>query len=280
MKIQQNYILLHISQTIKLNSAWILSIPHLHRYNLWDKNIHQKHLIFHLSHKTAVCFCHILQLRWCRFCKSLLCLTMNPVHWRYVGHTVLICFSALRGRLSQRQCWTRTPPALPSRLRRAKEIPAGFASASLTGLSVEMPVISQPGVVECKTVAERAAVWVLSVGTGDVVVLGARSVRRLQELGRSRIGQWAPTPLALVVRLGSLSVKSRILQNRRSIMEITTPGWNLQVTALGRKAECVCDSVFLVSVPTCLRLLIGLLVLACTTLCNELTDDRTDLMQV
>lgn len=160
---------------------------------------------------------------------------MNPVHWRYVGHTVLIRFSALRGRLSQRQCWARTPPALPSRLRRAKEIAASFASASFTGLSVEMPVISQPGVVECKTVAERAAVWVLSVGTGDVVVLGARSVRRLQELGRSCVCQWAPTPLALMVRLGSLRVKSRILQNRRSSMEITTPGWNLQVTALGRQ---------------------------------------------
>lgn len=51
MKIQQNCILLHISQTIKLNSAWILSIPHLHRCDLWDKNIHQKHLIFYLSHE-------------------------------------------------------------------------------------------------------------------------------------------------------------------------------------------------------------------------------------
>lgn len=199
---------------------------------------------------------------------------MNPVHWRYVGHTVLICFSALRGRLSQRQRWTRAPPALPSRLRRAKEIAASFASASFTGLSVEMPVISQPGVVECKTVAERTAVWVLSVGTGDIVVLGARSVCRLQELWRSCIGQGAPTPLALMVRLGSLCVKSRILQNRRS--RITTPGWNLRVTALGRQSVYVTVCFLWV----CLHLLIGLLVLSCTTLCNELTDDRTDLMKI
>lgn len=161
---------------------------------------------------------------------------MNPVHWCYVGHAVLIRFSALRGWLSQRQCWTRAPPALPSRLRCAKEIPPSFASASFTGLSVEMCVIGQSGVVQRKTVAECAAVWVLSVGTGDIVVLGARPVRSLQQLGRSRVGQWAPTPLALMVRLRSLSVKSRILQNRRSSMEITTPGWNLQVTVLGRQS--------------------------------------------
>lgn len=133
-------------------------------------------LIFCLSHTRVT----LLYLRWCHFCKSLLSLTMNPVHRRYVGHTVFICFSALRGWFSQGQCWTRTPPALPSRLRRAKEIPASFTSASFTGLSMEMSVIGQPGVVECKTIAESTAVWVLSVGTGDIVVLGARSVRGLQ----------------------------------------------------------------------------------------------------
>lgn len=233
-------------------------------------------LIFCLSHKQLHVM--LLYLRWCHFCKSLLSLTMNPVHWRYVGHTVLIRFSALRGRLSQRQCRTRTPPALPSRLRRAEKIPASFTSASFAGLSMEVSVIGQPGVVERKTVAESTAVRVLSVGTGDVVVLGARSVRRLQELGRSRIGQGAPAPLALVVRLGSLGVKSRILQNRRSSGEITMPGWNLQVTALKRQRVQVRGCFWWVCPP--LHLLIGLLVLSCTTLCNELTDDRTDLMKV
>jgi len=56
------------------------------------------------------------------------------------------------------------------------------------------------------------------------MVLGVRSVRGLQQLGRSCIGQGAPAPLALVVGLGSLGVKSRILQNRRSSGEITMPG--------------------------------------------------------
>lgn len=56
--------------------------------------------------------------------------------------------------------------------------------------------------------------------------------------------------------------------------------WVKSASNCTEKTEYVCDRVFFVSVPTCLHLLIGLLVLSCTTLCNELTDYRTDFMKV
>lgn len=130
-----------------------------------------------------------------------------------VRHAVFIGFSAFWGGLGQGQSGARAPPGLPPGLRRPQEVPAGLTPAALAGLGVEMPVLHQPGVVERKAIAERAAVRELSVGAGRVV-LRAWPVRGVQELRRRCVRQGTPAPLAVVIRFRSFRVKARILKPR------------------------------------------------------------------
>lgn len=123
---------------------------------------------------------------------------MDPVHRGDVRHAALIGFSALRGGLGQGQGCARAPPGLPPRLRRSQEVPACLTPAALAGLGVEMPLLHQPGVVEREAVAEGAAVRELPVGARRVV-LGARSVRGVQQLRGGRVGQGTAAPLAFVI---------------------------------------------------------------------------------
>lgn len=115
-----------------------------------------------------------------------------------VRHAALIGFSALRGGLGQGQGCARAPPGAPSppaALPR-KYLPA--SPAALAGLGIEMPLLHQPGVVEREAVAEGAAVRELPVGARRVV-LGARSVRGVQQLRGGRVSQGTAAPLAFVI---------------------------------------------------------------------------------
>lgn len=146
-------------------------------------------------------------------------LTMDPMDWRDVRHAVFIGFSAFWGGLGQGQGGTRAPPGLPPGLWSSQEVPACLAPASLAGLGVEMPLLHQPGVVERKAIAERAAVWELSVGAGRVV-LRPWPVCGVQELRRGCVGQGTSSPLAVMIRFWSFRVKSRILKPR---------GWEMYI---------------------------------------------------
>lgn len=99
-------------------------------------------------------------------------LTMNPVDGGDVGHAVFIGFSALRRRFGQGKTRAGSPPGFPSSLRCAEEVSASLTPATFAGLSMKVSLFSQPGMVKCKTIAKGPTVRVLSVGTGDIVMLG------------------------------------------------------------------------------------------------------------
>lgn len=137
-------------------------------------------------------------------------LTVESVDRGDVRHAVLIGFSALRGGLGERQSCSRTPPGISPSRWCSEKVPASLTPPSLAGLGVEVPVLHQPGMVQRKAIAERTAIWKLSVCTGQLM-LRARPLW-VQELWGGSISQGTSTPLAVMVRFWSFSVESRILK--------------------------------------------------------------------
>lgn len=146
-------------------------------------------------------------------------LWFQPQHLTVNGCVVgceFVALAVVQWRFGQGEDGARgVPPHLSSRLRGSEEIAATLASDAVAGGGVGVCLsVGQVLVGQTKVVAERACVWIQSVGTGCL-----RGFGRIHQLRRSRVCHGAAPPLAVLVRLG---VERRELLHRSKTIRVLT----------------------------------------------------------